>query len=65
MYKGGCSMRGHTCIEVFKEELTWAIDKWLQVIVIKCSFKQLYHQESRFKLDIVCIAIYVALSNIS
>ena len=58
-------MHEHTCIEVFTEELAWAIDKQLQVIVIKCSFKQLYHQESRFKLYIVCIAIYVALSNIS
>ena len=31
-YKGGCSVHGHTCIEAFKKEPTWAIDKWLQVI---------------------------------
>ena len=28
-----------------KEELGWAVDKWLRLI--KCYLKQLYHQESK------------------
>ena len=32
IYKGGCVVRGRTSIKVIKEELAWAIDKWLQVI---------------------------------
>ena len=30
-YKGECGISEHTCIEVFKEELAWAIDKQFQV----------------------------------
>ena len=26
-----------------KEELAWAIDKWLRILVIKCFLKQLHH----------------------
>ena len=32
-YIGGCDVCEGTCIEVLKE-LAWAIDKWLQVIII-------------------------------
>ena len=35
-YKGGCGICVCTYIEAFKEELDWAIDKWLQVISNKC-----------------------------
>ena len=39
-YKGGCGIRECTCIETFiKEELAWAIDKWLRVISNKMLFK--------------------------
>ena len=31
-YKGRYGMHGHTHIEVIKEELTWTIDKQLQII---------------------------------
>ena len=31
-YKGGCGIHGLTRIEIFKEELAWATDKWLWVI---------------------------------
>ena len=37
-YKGGCGVRKHKRIKVFKE-LCWAIDKWLQVISNKMLFK--------------------------
>ena len=32
-------MHGHMCIETFKKELVWAIDKWLRVISNKMLFK--------------------------
>ena len=28
-YKGGCGIRERMRIDTFKEELAWAIDKWL------------------------------------
>ena len=31
-YKSGHGMRGHTHMEMFKEELAWAKDTWLRVI---------------------------------
>ena len=39
IYVDGCSMHGRMCIETFKKELVWAIDKWLQVISNKMLFK--------------------------
>ena len=38
-YKGGYVVCEHMCIEAFKRELAWAIDKWLQVISNKMLFK--------------------------
>ena len=32
-YKGGCGTHERKCIELLKEELAWAIDKWLWVII--------------------------------
>ena len=32
-YKGGCGIRECTHIETFKEELSWAIDKRLRLII--------------------------------
>ena len=46
-YKGGCGIRKCMHIEMFKEELVWAIDERLQVISNKKLFKQLYHQETK------------------
>ena len=40
--KGGSGVRKCTCIEEFKEELAWAIDKQLRVIGNEMLFKQLY-----------------------
>ena len=31
-YKGECGIHECMCIEAFKEELAWAIDKWLRFI---------------------------------
>ena len=38
-YKGECGVRQCTCIEAFKEELDWAIDKQLWVISNAILFK--------------------------
>ena len=39
IYKGGCGVHKHTCIEAFKKELAWAIDKRLQLIISTMFFK--------------------------
>ena len=39
-YRGGCVACERMYIEAFKEEMAWAIDKWLQVI---SNDFQLYH----------------------
>ena len=38
-YKGGCGLCECLRIEVFKEELAWAIDKRLRVVSNKMLFK--------------------------
>ena len=38
-YKGGCGAREHTRIETFKEQLGWAIDKRLRLIINTMLFK--------------------------
>ena len=43
-YKGGCGICGRSRIEAFKEELAWAINKWLQVVSNAVLFK---NQESK------------------
>ena len=40
-YKGGCGVFERTCIEAFKKELAWAIDKQLRVN--SNYLKRLYH----------------------
>ena len=40
-YKGGSGVHRHMCIDTFKEELAWAIDKQLQVISNTMLFQQL------------------------
>ena len=38
-YKGGCGVHERMFIKTFKEELVWAIDKWLQLIINAMLFK--------------------------
>ena len=38
-YNGRCGISGRSRIEAFKEELAWAIDKWLQVVSNAMLFK--------------------------
>ena len=33
-------------LRCLKEELAWARDKWLWIIIIWCYLKHLYHQET-------------------
>ena len=42
-YKGGCVVHEHTRISRYlKQELAWAIDIWLQVIINTMLFKTSY-----------------------
>ena len=50
-----------------KEELAWAIDKWLCVISIKMLFKTVVRTTKKLKnktLKLYCMHCYVALSNV-
>ena len=38
-YKGGCGVCERMCIKALKEEMAWAIDKWLRVISNTALFK--------------------------
>ena len=38
-YKGGCSIHERSCIGAFKEELAWAMHKWLWVSSNEMLFK--------------------------
>ena len=65
-YKSGYSVRGRTHIEAFKEELAWAIDKWLQEVISNkilfelCSYttKKLKNK-AVLKLKQYCMRCYV------
>ena len=43
-YSGGYDV---TCIEAVKEELAWAIEKWLHVIINIMSFKTVIAQRNK------------------
>ena len=66
-YKGGCGVCEHTRtrIKVFKRELAWAMDKWLQVISNKIVYTtKTLKNKAILNLKQHRMHCYVTLSNI-
>ena len=66
-YKGGCGICEHMHINALKEELAWAIDKWLQIISYIMLFKVVIVTTRKIKnkdilnLKECCMSCYVGL----
>ena len=65
-YKGGCGIRGRTCIKAIKEKLVWATDKQLQFISNIMSVIPLrnYKNKAVLSLSNICMHCYVVLSTV-
>ena len=60
-YKGECGVCEGMCIKAYKEELAWAIHKWLQVI--SYTTKKL-NNKPVLNLKQYCMCCYLTLSNV-
>ena len=65
----GVAYFGVCVLRLLKEEVSWAIDKWLWVICNLCCLKQLYHyKELKNKTvdnfeNIVCVSVWFLLTH--